>query len=146
MLQAVPLLAGQVRAFGADEVALDERAERLLERTSIGRRQQLGDDAAMELAAFDRGAVDDGALHVGQRIDARREDGLDRRRSAGGGSGLLPHGHHLLEEERVALCGGEQTRALVGIVCHGRIELLEQVLGLPLGQRGEADGVGRRAS
>ena len=80
--EAVARLAGQLARARADELPPREALERGVEPSAGRRGQQLGDRAAVEAAALDGGAVDDGALRRRQRVDARGEQRVDRRRAS----------------------------------------------------------------
>ena len=132
MSEAVTDLAGQLAFALADELASLQRGKAGVQLRSLRRRHQLCDRAAVEGATLDRGSVEDRALGRRQGVDARRKQRLDRlRRSCGDNSGLRASGHHLLEEERIALGRGEQHVALVGF---------ESVPAEPLNERGSLVG------
>jgi hypothetical protein len=112
--EAVAGLAGQLLARGPDQLTALERGEGGVEPRPLGRRQQLGDGRMVEVAALDGGAVDHRPLGRGQRVDARGQQRLDRGRRPGAARRRLgAHRDHLLEEQRVALGGGQQALALL---------------------------------
>ncbi len=75
-------------------------------RTAIGR--ELGDRATVEDLALDRASLHDDAHVAVERVDARLEKRVDRRRhdDLAVAAVLAHHREHLLDEERVSGGGG----------------------------------------
>ena len=104
MAEAKRILSGEQRPVRADELLADERGQLGREPRLLGRERL--DDAVVEHLAFDRAALEDGALRRVELVEARCEQRLQRRRHLDlAVAGRLHHRRHLLHEERVAARG-----------------------------------------
>ncbi len=140
VVEAVCLLAFEVRPPGVDELAPGERIEAGVEAVVLLLGHQLGQGAAVKGAPLDRRPLDHRALIRGQSVDACGEHGLDRRRNGAGAVARLgPHRHHLLEEQRVALGGLEQPLPLIRGEVGAPLDPLEQCPGFGRGEGRERD-------
>ena len=78
--EPVSILAGQGRPLGADQVLAEQRGEMVVDVRGDRRLRQPADRAGEEVLSADRCAFEDRALRGRQLVDARREQGGDRRR------------------------------------------------------------------
>ena len=108
----------------------------------------------MELLAFDRGSLDHAPFGVGETVEPGREEGLHARWDGDVGEvrrrdpsalALLQravvdqHRHHLLDEQRIALCGLRDAAPHGLLELRGAEEVLDEFLALRFAQRLEQD-------
>ena len=127
-----PVVSGELRPVGPDEVLPDECDQCRPERRPHGRRQELGDGATVEAPPLDGGALDPGALIRLEAVDARGEERLQRRRD-GHLAVFLSNRHQLFDEKRVALRSLDHP---VGVLAEQALDELARGL---LGERLERD-------
>ncbi len=98
---------------GLDQFLALQRAQPLVELRPVLAAQQLEGRPARERPPHHRGRLDHGALGRIEPVDPRGQQGLD-----GGRHRQLAlvdhHAHELLDEQRVALAGGERPLGQVG--------------------------------
>jgi len=100
--EAVRVVAGQLSAVGPNELLTDERDEPLVDGSvAVGERS---DRSAVKGASLDGTALEHRALGRVELVEARREEGLDRRRHLHlGAARVAEEPDHLFEEKWVAL-------------------------------------------
>src|SRR5262245_57280444 len=109
MVEAERVLARRRGALRPDQPAADQTEQCRRHRLALVRRSKPFDRLARELATGDRCPLDHGALGAVESVEPTREQRLDRRRHRADVEFLLGSKHgELLEEEWVALPGGEQ--------------------------------------
>jgi hypothetical protein len=102
MSEAKAFVLGKCRRRRADELLADERREMRLDPETHGVGRQFRDRASMEYLALDGAALHDDANVAVERIDARLQERMDRRRDRDLAVAVLAnHCEHLLDEERV---------------------------------------------
>ena len=126
--------------LGPNEVAVDERLEPGLDRGALLVGRELDHCSRREAPADDGRTLEDRALGGVEPIEARGEEGVDRRRHHRllALALLLEERQHLLEEERVPLRGRRDARADLGRERTGE-ERVDQLLRFALGQRLQQD-------
>ena len=80
MAEAEALVLGERRRRGADQLLADESREVRLDREPHRIRRELRDRAAMEDLALDRATLHHNADVAVERVDARLQERVDRRR------------------------------------------------------------------
>ena len=122
--EAIGLVVGEIRAFGADEIAACQASEAARELGALVGRGAARRAPRPERPPDDGRPLEEAALSVRQAIEPGRQQGADRRRDrevAGVRSSSVRRrrrplgqvGNELLDEQRVAL-GGGQIRARSG--------------------------------
>ena len=102
------VLLGKDRGTGLDELLPRQRHEARSGRSPLLLGRELGDRTAPELLANHGGAFDHGPLLGLEAVEAGSQECMDRRRNreiVRGRPVLRQHREHLLDVERVALCG-----------------------------------------
>ena len=111
MPETVGVVPGDLGAIGPHELLAHEReqAARHVLAERLGREGR--DRAAMEHLALHGSTLDHAPLALVERVEARLQHRLDRRRQVDAAPGLARQRCKLLEEERVALCRAEDAVA-----------------------------------
>ena len=119
MPEAVRLVAGEARAVGPDQVAADERGEIALKRGVRQLGSELAERAAVEQRALDGRPHEERALALGQALEPRGEQRVDRLRDAqvaevagDDPAAVVPHEALVVDEHREQLLG--EQRVAVG--------------------------------
>ncbi len=100
-----PAKSGRARP---DELLLHQPQQRPVERVALRGREQLRDGPRVEAAALERGVAEHLALVRLEAVDAGGEHRLDARRQRRRPA-LRANGEQLLQEQRVALGGGDDA-------------------------------------
>lgn len=132
----VPGVDGAVRT---DELLPDECRKMRLD-TWADRRRKRGNRAAVEHLPLDGAAVDHDALVPRERIEARLEERVDRRRNDElvVFAPLARHREHLVEKERVTLRGDDDAPARLVVDCTVR-KRVDQPVAIVGGKRLEQE-------
>src|SRR6266571_8725323 len=137
MAEAIRLTSRQLRRDGTQQLLPDERGERRVLRLAV---RQSRDGVLVEDATLDRATLEHAALFLVQLVEASREERLDRRRHLDSPTGRAAHEReHLLQEERIALCGRRDARPQLRLRA---AECVEQPLRLLSVERLEQNGDG----
>ena len=100
--EAKRTLTGDEREGGAHELAPGEQLQRALQSGVLGAGDQRLQPADVEGLPLDRARLDDPALGRPERVEARGEQRVQRRRERAGLGAFAHVGRQLLEEQRVA--------------------------------------------
>ena len=148
--KAKGILAGRLAPLGPDELLADEPREDVIEDQVRPRGREVAHRAEVEHPTLDRRPFEDDSLVVGEPVDARRQQQVDRRRDANvrhvadhapscalaAQDALVDeHRDHLLHEQRIALRGLVDALADVIGQRDGSEQRADEALGVGPGQR-----------
>ena len=123
MAEAKPVIAGEKRLIGLDELLTRQRDQAPTDASPRVFVEQLGHRAAVEAPALNRSPLDYGTVRRIQPIDARGQESLNGGRDQNGSvarRGVCVEREQLFNEERVALGCFRDPRAgfLREVLCH----------------------------